>query len=54
MLGHHMALIENSAGTGGTMGRSIEEIAQLVDRLGAHPASVSASIPAACGRPAST
>ena len=30
-------LIENSAGTGGTMGRSIEEIAQLVDRLGAHP-----------------
>ena len=30
-------LIENSAGTGGTMGRSIEEIAQLVDRIGAHP-----------------
>jgi deoxyribonuclease-4 len=30
-------LIENSAGTGGTMGRSIEEIAQLVDRLGSHP-----------------
>ena len=30
-------LIENSAGTGGTMGRSIEEIAKLVDRLGAHP-----------------
>lgn len=30
-------LIENSAGTGGTMGRSIEEIAQLIDRLGAHP-----------------
>jgi deoxyribonuclease-4 len=30
-------LIENSAGTGGTMGRSTEEIAQLVDRLGAHP-----------------
>ena len=30
-------LIENSAGTGGTIGRSIEEIAQLVDRLGAHP-----------------
>jgi deoxyribonuclease-4 len=30
-------LIENSAGTGGTIGRSLEEIAQLVDRLGAHP-----------------
>ncbi|HZM18455.1 MAG TPA: deoxyribonuclease IV [Gaiellaceae bacterium] len=30
-------LIENSAGTGGTMGRSIEEIAQLIDRLGGHP-----------------
>ncbi|MDF2753844.1 MAG: deoxyribonuclease [Gaiellaceae bacterium] len=30
-------LIENSAGTGGTIGRSIEEIAQLIDRLGAHP-----------------
>ena len=29
-------LIENSAGTGGTMGRSIEEIAQLIDRLGGH------------------
>ena len=30
-------LIENSAGTGGTMGRSIEEIAQLIDRLQGHP-----------------
>ena len=30
-------LIENSAGTGGTIGRSIEEICRLVDRLGAHP-----------------
>ena len=30
-------LIENSAGTGGTMGRSLEEVAQLVDRLEAHP-----------------
>jgi deoxyribonuclease IV len=30
-------LIENSAGTGGTIGRSIEEIAQLVDRLAGHP-----------------
>jgi deoxyribonuclease IV len=30
-------LIENSAGTGGTMGRSLEEIAQLIDRLHGHP-----------------
>jgi deoxyribonuclease IV len=30
-------LIENSAGTGGTMGRSLEELAALVDRLGRHP-----------------
>jgi deoxyribonuclease-4 len=30
-------LIENSAGTGGTIGRSIEELAQLVDRLDGHP-----------------
>jgi len=30
-------LIENSAGTGGTMGRSIDEIAQLIDRLHGHP-----------------
>lgn len=30
-------LVENSAGTGGTMGRSLEELATLVDRLGAHP-----------------
>jgi deoxyribonuclease IV len=30
-------LIENSAGAGGTIGRSIEEIAVLVDRLGRHP-----------------
>lgn len=30
-------LIENSAGAGGTIGRSIEEIAELVDRLGRHP-----------------
>ena len=30
-------LIENSAGTGGTMGRSLEELAQLVDRLHGHP-----------------
>ncbi len=30
-------LIENSAGAGGTIGRSIEELATLVDRLGRHP-----------------
>ncbi|HEX2045727.1 MAG TPA: deoxyribonuclease IV, partial [Gaiellaceae bacterium] len=30
-------LLENSAGAGGTVGRSIEELAVLVDRLGAHP-----------------
>jgi deoxyribonuclease-4 len=30
-------LLENSAGAGGTIGRSIEELAVLVDRLGPHP-----------------
>jgi deoxyribonuclease IV len=30
-------LIENSAGTGGTIGRSLEELAALVDRLRGHP-----------------
>ncbi len=30
-------LLENSAGAGGTIGRSIDELALLVDRLGAHP-----------------
>jgi deoxyribonuclease IV len=30
-------LIENSAGTGGTVGRSVDEIATIVDRLGGHP-----------------
>jgi deoxyribonuclease IV len=30
-------LIENSAGAGGTIGRSIEELAVLVERLGRHP-----------------
>jgi deoxyribonuclease IV len=29
-------LVENSAGTGGTIGRSIEELAVLVDRAGRH------------------
>ena len=30
-------LMENSAGTGGTIGRSLEELATLVERLGRHP-----------------
>jgi deoxyribonuclease IV len=30
-------LVENSAGTGGTIGRSLEELATLVERLGRHP-----------------
>ena len=30
-------LIENTAGAGGTIGRSVDELALLVDRLGAHP-----------------
>jgi deoxyribonuclease-4 len=30
-------LLENSAGAGGTIGRSIEELVTIVDRLGHHP-----------------
>jgi deoxyribonuclease IV len=30
-------LVENSAGTGGTIGRSLEELATLFERLGQHP-----------------
>ncbi len=30
-------LIENAAGAGGTIGRSVEELAVLVERLGRHP-----------------
>ena len=30
-------LLENSAGAGGTIGRSVDEVAQLVDALGRHP-----------------
>jgi deoxyribonuclease IV len=30
-------LIENTAGSGGTIGRSVEELAILVERLGRHP-----------------
>jgi deoxyribonuclease-4 len=30
-------LVENSAGTGGTIGRSLEELATIIDRLDGHP-----------------
>jgi deoxyribonuclease IV len=30
-------LVENSAGAGGTMGRSVDELATIVERLGRHP-----------------
>jgi len=30
-------LLENSAGAGGTIGRSVDELAELVDRLDGHP-----------------
>jgi deoxyribonuclease-4 len=30
-------LLENTAGAGGTMGRTIAELAQVIDRCGAHP-----------------
>ena len=30
-------LLENSAGAGGTMGRSVDELAAIVERLGSHP-----------------
>jgi deoxyribonuclease-4 len=30
-------LIENTAGAGGTIGRSVDELATIVDRLGRHP-----------------
>ena len=35
--GSTLLLLENSAGAGGTIGRSVDELAQLVERLGAHP-----------------
>ncbi len=34
---HTWLLMENSAGAGGTIGRSIEELATLFERLGRHP-----------------
>ena len=30
-------LLENSAGTGDTIGRSVEELATLIERAGGHP-----------------
>ena len=35
--GHTWLLMENSAGAGGTIGRSLEELATLLERLGRHP-----------------
>jgi deoxyribonuclease IV len=35
--GHTWLLMENSAGAGGTIGRSLDELATLVDALDAHP-----------------
>ena len=35
--GETWLLLENSAGTGGTIGRSVEELATLVERAGGHP-----------------
>jgi deoxyribonuclease IV len=35
--GETWLLIENTAGAGGTIGRSVDELATIVDRLGAHP-----------------
>jgi deoxyribonuclease-4 len=34
---HTWLLLENSAGAGGTIGRSVDELAVIVDRLGRHP-----------------
>ena len=47
-------LMENSAGAGGTIGRSIEELATLHERLGGIHGSASASTRATSGCPAST
>ena len=35
--GRTWLLIENTAGAGGTIGRSVDELAVIVDRLGRHP-----------------
>jgi deoxyribonuclease-4 len=36
-VGDTWLLLENSAGTGGTIGRSVEELATLIERAGDHP-----------------
>jgi deoxyribonuclease IV len=35
--GQTYLLVENTAGAGGTIGRSVDELATIVDRLGRHP-----------------
>ena len=47
-------LMENSAGAGGTIGRSVEELAQLFERLEKASAARCASIRAICTCPAAT
>ena len=47
-------LMENSAGSGDTIGRSIEELAMVFERVGRHPGSASVSIRATCTQPATT
>ncbi len=45
-------LLENAAGAGDTVGRSFEELAQVIDASGGTNASASASTPSTCGPPA--
>ena len=47
-------LLENTAGAGNTLGRSFEELRELIDLAGGTSASASASTPATCWRAAST
>ena len=47
-------LIENAAGAGGTVGRSLEEIEALIAPATTTSASGSASTPSTCGRAVST
>ena len=46
--------MENSAGAGGTIGRSLEELTALYERLTGTRGSASASTRATCGSPATT
>ena len=46
--------LENTAGAGGTLGRSIEELADLLDACGGDRGSGCAWIPATCSPPATT